>query len=101
MREPQTISTMVELREEIDALDAKLIALLGRRTRYVARAAEIKQGVHLPARIPARVEEVVAKVCAEAARAGVDPVLAETLWRAMIEHFIAQEEQVLGKGDEA
>ena len=101
MRNPETIDTMEELRVEIDALDAELIRLLAARTRYVARAAEIKQGVGLPARIPARVEEVVAKVAARAAAAGVDPALAEGLWRAMIEHFIAQEERVLGKGDEA
>ena len=99
MKEPATLSTMEELRVEIDALDRQLIALLAHRTRLVARAAEIKQVVGLPARIPDRVEDVVAKVRARAAEAGVDDGLAERLWRDMIEHFIAQEEQVLGKGD--
>ncbi|MBD3787508.1 MAG: chorismate mutase [Sphingomonadales bacterium] len=101
MRDPQEISTMDELRIEIDALDAALIALLADRTRLVARAAEIKLGAGLPARIPARVEDVVAKVVARAGAAGVDPGLAEVLWREMIEHFIAQEERVLGKGEGA
>lgn len=101
MRDPATISTMAELRVEIDALDAQLIALLADRTRLIARAAEIKQGAGLPARIPSRVEDVVEKVRAAATRAGVDPALAEKIWREMMEHFIAQEERVLGKGDGA
>ncbi len=101
MKEPDQIGTMLELRVEIDALDEQIVELLARRTRYIARAAQLKQGEKLPARIPERVEDVVAKVCAKAEVAGLDRDLAERLWREMIDHFIAQEEQVLGKGDPA
>ncbi|MAQ35801.1 chorismate mutase [Thioclava sediminum] len=99
MKSPSDLHTMEELRVAIDALDRELVEMLGARTRLIARAAELKQGNGWPARIPDRVEDVVAKVRAAAGPAGLDPDLADRLWREMIEHFIAQEEQVLGKGD--
>ena len=101
MKQPDEIGSMTELRAEIDALDARLIDLLAARTRLIDRAAQLKPSENMPARIPARVEDVVAKVRARADAAGMDADLAERLWREMIEHFIAQEERVLGKGDRA
>ena len=98
--EPDQIGSMAELRVEIDALDGQIVTLLARRTRLVDRAAQLKPAENLPARIPARVEDVVAKVRTKASDAGMDPDLAERLWREMIEHFIAQEERILGKGDQ-
>ncbi|MEZ5685007.1 MAG: chorismate mutase [Paracoccaceae bacterium] len=101
MKLPHEIGSMTELRAEIDALDARLIELMAARTRLIDRAAQLKPHENMPARIPARVEDVVAKVRARADAAGMDADLAERLWREMIEHFIAQEERVLGKGDGA
>ncbi|AMY70772.1 chorismate mutase [Frigidibacter mobilis] len=98
-RLPQ-IATMAELRLEIDRLDAALVDLLAERTAMIDRAIELKPGEGLPARIESRVEDVVAKVRARAIVAGLPPDLAETLWREMMEFFIAREESVLGKGDD-
>ncbi len=89
---------MAELRALIDALDAELVARLALRARCIDRAVEIKQGVGLPARIPSRVEDVVAKVRARAEAEGLEPELAERLWRQLIEWSIAREERVLGGG---
>ena len=89
-------STMVELRAEIDRIDAGLVELLAERITYIDRAAELKPGLGLPARIDDRVEEVVAKVRASAVARGVDPDLAEALWRRLIDWSIAREEVVLG-----
>jgi isochorismate pyruvate lyase len=86
---------MVELRAAIDELDGNIIQLLAKRTTYIDRAAELKSVNGLPANIPARVEEVVAKVKANAAREGFDPELAETIWRQMISWSIAREERKL------
>ena len=95
----EDIHDMVALRARIDALDARLIALLAERSTLIDRAAQIKAQVGLPARIDARVEEVAALARRRAAEAGLDPDLAESLWRLMMEHFIAQEDARLGGED--
>ncbi|HOV04402.1 MAG TPA: chorismate mutase [Kaistiaceae bacterium] len=94
---PERCETLAELREAIDALDARLIGLLAERVRHIDRAVVLKTREGLPAAIPARVEDVVAKVRAEAARQGFDADLAEALWRAIIDWSIAREEDRLGK----
>ena len=58
----EDIHDMVALRARIDALDARLIALLAERSTLIDRAAQIKAQVGLPARIDARVEEVAAEI---------------------------------------
>lgn len=89
---------MIALRRRIDALDARLVALLAERTRLIDRAAQIKLAAGLPARIDARVEEVAANVRRLAADEGADPDLAEAVWRLMMQHFIEREARVLDDG---
>ena len=93
------IPDMPALRAQIDALDARLIALLAERSALIDRAAQIKSREGLPARIDVRVEEVAANARRLAGEQGLDPDLAEQLWRAMMEHFIAQEERILSRQD--
>lgn len=95
--QPDDCPTMAVLRRQIDTLDAELVALLAARAGYIDRATELKPGEGLPARIEARVEEVVANVRARSAEAGLDPELAEALWRQLIDWSIAREERVLGR----
>lgn len=89
------IPDMPALRARIDALDAQLIALLADRSALIDRAAQIKSREGLPARIHSRVEEVAANARRLAGEHGLDPDLAERLWRVMMDHFIAQEDRVL------
>ena len=96
----EDIHDMAALRARIDALDAQLIALLAERSTLIDRAAQIKAQVGLPARIDARVEEVAALARRRATDAGLDPDLAEGLWRLMMEHFIAQEARALEEPDD-
>ena len=98
MTQPSDCTSMAELRALIDSIDARLVALLAERAACIDRAAEIKSAIGMPARIDARVEDVVAKVRAEAARRVLDPDLVEALWRPLIEWSIAREERVLGHG---
>ncbi len=98
---PESCADMAALRAAIDALDVRLVALLARRAGYIDRAVALKQAAGLPANIPARVEEVVARVRARAGVEGLDPDLVETLWRELIAWSIAREERVLGPGDAA
>lgn len=87
---------MAELRTQIDLLDRKLVALLALRADYIDRAIALKPAETLPARIDARVAEVVSNVRQAAQAAGLDPDLAADLWRLLIEWSIAREERVLG-----
>ena len=90
--------SMTALREQIDALDARIVSLLALRAGYIDRAAELKPAAGMPARIDERVEDVVAKVRAHALAEGLDPDLVEVLWRHLIDWSIAREEAVLGPG---
>ncbi len=93
--DPRQIPDMPALRAEIDRLDAELISLLAARSRLIDRAAEIKARDGLPARIETRVEEVAGNARRLARQGGLDPQLADRIWREMMEHFIAQEERAL------
>lgn len=93
----EDIADMTALRARIDALDQRLAAMLAERSRLIDRAAQIKLRDGLPAMIESRVEEVAAKARANATAEGLDPDLAEALWRRMMEHFIAQEDAFLAK----
>ena len=97
MKTPAECTTMAELRIEIDRVDAALVALFAQRTGFIDRAVEIKAEVGLPARIDARVEEVVANVRRLAAVHGLPPDKLEKLWRKLMDWSIEREEDRLGK----
>ena len=96
MRKPEDCTTMAHIRAEIDRLDDDLVRLFAERAGYIDRAAEIKAGADLPARIDSRVEEVVQNVRRHAATYGLPPDLVEKLWRRLIDWSIAREESKLG-----
>ena len=96
MKAPQDCTSMADIRAGIDQLDSELVALFARRAGYIDRAAEIKAEVDLPARIDARVEEVVQNVRRHAETYGLPPELVEKLWRRLIDWSIAREENRLG-----
>ncbi len=89
-------TSMAQIRAEIDRLDEALVKLFAERAGFIDRAAEIKAEVDLPARIDARVEEVVANVRRHAVAEGLPPDLVEKLWRRLIDWSIAREESRLG-----
>ncbi|WP_372839831.1 chorismate mutase [Phaeovulum sp.] len=99
MKPTAQIASMAELRAVIDALDAELVAGLALRSRLIDRAAELKPAEGMPARIPERVDAVLANVRTEAIARGLDPALIEALWRLIVDWSIAREEVVLGKGE--
>lgn len=88
---------LASCRAEIDALDAELVRLLGRRIEVVERVVAIKQAHAIPALLPDRVEEVVAHVREEAEVCGAPPDLAEKLYRALIAWTVEYEERKLAK----
>jgi isochorismate pyruvate lyase len=82
--------SMAEVRENIDAIDLRIIDLLAERAGFVRQAARIK-GSRTAVVDPPRIEEVVAKVRAAARDRGLPPDLAEAAYRLMIDRFIALE----------
>lgn len=83
-------STMAEVREGIDRIDREIVKLLAERGRYVGQAARIK-AARSDVVDRARIEDVVAKVRAAAVAAGLEPDLAEAIYRPMMDAFIAFE----------
>ncbi len=85
-----TCRSMDEVRAGIDQLDREIVALLAERAGYIRQAARIK-GRLQEIVDPARIEQVVTRVRALAAGRGLPPDLVESLYRLMIERFIALE----------
>jgi len=88
--DPSDCTTMVEVRQGVDALDRALVALLAERQRYMDAAARIKpdrDAVHDQARI----EDVVAKVLVAAEQHHLSSEIAEPVWRTLIDRCIAHE----------
>jgi isochorismate pyruvate lyase len=83
MTVPQSLS---EVRDRIDTLDSALVQLLSDRQSLVEAAAGFKDDEQ-QVRAPDRVEQVVALARARAEEAGLNPSVAEAVWRAMITAF--------------
>ena len=90
---PDACASMAEVRQGVDALDRALVALLAERQRYMEAAARIKPDREA-VRDEARVEDVIAKVKAEARRCGLSEAIAEPVWRTLVERCIAHEFEV-------
>lgn len=91
---PQEV--MADVRRVIDALDADIVLLLSLRQRQIERAARVKPGLGIPARVPERVDEVLANVVRSAQSRSLSPELAEKLWTQVIEWSIEYEERLMG-----
>jgi isochorismate pyruvate lyase len=95
---PERERVLAPLRAEIDAIDAAMVDLLAKRFDVVKRVTEVKRAENLAALMPERVEDVVDKVSAAAARKGLPPGLAERLWRGMIDWVVEYENGKLKGG---
>ena len=96
MRAPAECLSMAEVRSAIDALDQEVVHLLAQRAAYIDRASELKLQNGWPARIPDRVEEVIANARTQAEAQGLEADLVEAMWRLLVNWSIDREEQVLG-----
>lgn len=90
------MSGMAPLRQKIDQIDDQLITLLSERLALVEQVIAVKQAEGLPARIPHRIDEVLAHVTAKAAERHVPEDLVRTIWAALIEATCQAEEAVMG-----
>ncbi len=90
-------TTMAEVRAGVDAIDRALVALLGRRMRYMDAAARIKVD-RGQVRDEARKAEVIANAVAQAPVHGVPEALAAELWDRLVEGSIAYELEMFDRG---
>jgi isochorismate pyruvate lyase len=88
--------SMEDLRVQIDRIDREVVGLLADRQPSIERAAVLKTPRD-PVHDDARIEDVVAKVIAEAKRQGLSPAIAEPVWRELIARSIALELEVFDK----
>lgn len=83
-----------EVRANIDRLDHQIVQLLSERSRYVQEAVRFK-ATAADVEAPKRVEQVIGKVRALAYEHGLQPHVAERVYRAMIGASIELEHDVL------
>ncbi len=93
---PEACQTMQDVRAGVDALDRELVALIAERARYMESAARIKPSRDV-VRDEWRINDVIAKVTAEAEKHGLAREIAEPVWRELVERSIAYEFSVWDK----
>jgi isochorismate pyruvate lyase len=81
---------MTEVRAGIDALDRRIVALIGERMRYMVAAARIKPQRE-DVRDEPRKREVIANARRAAGEEGVPPELAAAIWEVLVEGSIDYE----------
>ncbi len=86
-----TCETLQDVRDNIDRLDEVIVGLLAERIGYVLQAARFKE-TRDDVRIPKRIEFIVDRVRAHATKEGMDPDMAESIYRHIMEESIAREE---------
>ncbi|MBD2766073.1 chorismate mutase [Kocuria sp. cx-455] len=82
-----------QVRAAIDNIDAQLISLLAERQSFVARAGEVKAGQGTQdAYDSERVESILRARREQALDAGLDPEVAERVWKELIAAFTDYEQ---------
>lgn len=94
--EPESCTSMPEVRAGVDALDAQLVAMLARRFAYMDAAARIKMD-RTAVRDEARKQQVLEQVREAARNAGIPVDVVGDIWERLVEASIAYE---LDKWDE-
>ncbi len=96
MTNPEDCQTMAEVRAAVDAVDADIIALLGKRFALMAAAARIKTS-RAAVRDDARKAEVIGNACVAARAAGIPEALVAAMWDVLVESSIAHEMTLFDK----
>lgn len=87
---PDDCADMAEVRAGVDAVDAELIALIGRRFAYMRAAARIKPD-RAAVRDEARKAAVIAAARRGARAAGIPEDVIGEVWERLVEGSIAYE----------
>ena len=86
---------LAALRDEIDALDDRIVALLAERMAVAHRVAERKRDLGIPVVIPERIAAVIERNAAVAMAAGLNPDYIRRLYQTIIDETCRVEEALL------
>lgn len=89
-------TALASLRNEIDAIDAKILSLLAERAERVLRVGEIKRAAGIPVHDPEREQSILARL-AGAARAPIDGETIRRVFEKIIEESRRIEERALNE----
>jgi isochorismate pyruvate lyase len=88
--EPENCTSMDDIRAEIDNMDKDIIAILGKRFKYVEAAAKFKTS-KTSVRAPERFKLMLEKRRDWAVKEGLSPDAIEKMYSDLVNHFIQQE----------
>lgn len=86
------VTSLADVRANIDRLDAAIVPLLCERLYFVTQAANFKPSV-AGVVVPARVEQIIASVRAMAEKLGARPETMDSVYRHLIDAFTADEQR--------
>src|SRR3989339_2256879 len=89
-KEPEQCAGMPDIRAEIARIDQAVIALLGKRFRYVRAAAPFKTDA-AAVRAPERFAAMLAQRRVWAEQQGLSAEVIEKMYRDLVAYFIAEE----------
>ena len=90
MKAPDDCASIEDVRLAIDALDSEIIALIGRRARYVEAAAHLKTG-ESSVRAPERREAMLKERRRWAEEEGLSPEVIEAVYETLVSYFVDRE----------
>jgi isochorismate pyruvate lyase len=90
VKDPEQCTTMAEVREGVDDIDSKIMALVAQRFSYMDAAARIKTE-RSAVRDEARKAKVLEHVAERAQAAGLDPQVMVRMYDDLIEASISHE----------
>ena len=100
VKAPADCASIEDVRHAIDLIDRHIIDALGHRFRYVKTITRFKE-TEEDVKAPERYRAVLSTRRRWAELNGLDPELVETIYRSLIEHFIAVELKDLYGGETA
>lgn len=87
---PQDCQNMNDIRVEIDAMDQAIIAILGKRYKYVQAAAKFKTS-QASVRASERFQSMLTQRRVWAKNHGLNEKIIEKIYTDLVNHFIAEE----------
>lgn len=84
-----------QLRQQISATDAQILALIAERLDYTRQVAETKIANHTQVRDPAREERLLVSLIKQGSDLGLDPLYITKLFHVIIEHSVLQQQALV------